>query len=34
MPYLIEAVRSYATVGEIVGNLKEVYGEANQASIL
>jgi len=34
MPYIMEAVRSYATVGEIVGKLKEVYGEAKQASIL
>ena len=30
MPYLIDVVRSYATVGEIVGVLKEVYGEAEQ----
>ena len=27
MPSLIEAVRAYATVGEICGTLKEVYGE-------
>jgi methylmalonyl-CoA mutase N-terminal domain/subunit len=32
MPYIMEAVRSYATVGEMVGKLKEVYGEAEQAS--
>lgn len=34
MPYIIDAVRSYATVGEIVGELKKVYGEAKQASII
>jgi methylmalonyl-CoA mutase N-terminal domain/subunit len=34
MPYLMDAVRSYATVGEMVEKLKEVYGEAEQASIL
>ena len=28
MPYLLDTVKSYATVGEIVGVLKEVYGEA------
>jgi len=27
MPYIIEAVRVYATLGEIMGVLKEVYGE-------
>ncbi len=34
MPSILDAVRSYATVGEIVGRLKEVYGEAKQASIV
>jgi methylmalonyl-CoA mutase N-terminal domain/subunit len=33
MPYILDAVRSYATVGEIVNKLKEVYGEARQVSI-
>ncbi len=33
MPYILEAVKSYATVGEIVGTLKEIYGEANQISV-
>jgi methylmalonyl-CoA mutase N-terminal domain/subunit len=33
MPYILEAVKSYATVGEIVGNLKEIYGEATQISV-
>ena len=27
MPYVIKAVRVYATLGEIMGTLKEVYGE-------
>jgi methylmalonyl-CoA mutase N-terminal domain/subunit len=26
MPYIIAAVRAYATVGEICGALKDVYG--------
>ena len=30
MPSLIDVVKAYATVGEIVGVLKEVYGEAEQ----
>jgi methylmalonyl-CoA mutase N-terminal domain/subunit len=30
MPYLIDAVKAYATMGEIVKVLKEVYGEAEQ----
>lgn len=33
MPYILEAVRSYATVGEIVGTMKEIYGEAQQVSV-
>jgi methylmalonyl-CoA mutase N-terminal domain/subunit len=33
MPCILDAVRSYATVGEIVSKLKGVYGEAEQASI-
>ncbi len=27
MPYLLDCVRSYSTLGEIMGTLKEVYGE-------
>jgi methylmalonyl-CoA mutase N-terminal domain/subunit len=27
MPYLIEAVRHYATLGELTALLKEVFGE-------
>jgi methylmalonyl-CoA mutase N-terminal domain/subunit len=34
MPYILDTVRAYATVGEIVGKMKEVYGEAQQASIV
>ena len=33
MPYILDAVKAYATVGEIVGTLREVYGEAQQVSI-
>ena len=29
MPYIFNAVKAYATVGEIVKQLKEVYGEAS-----
>jgi methylmalonyl-CoA mutase N-terminal domain/subunit len=27
MPYVLEAVRSYATMGEITGVLRKVYGK-------
>jgi len=27
MPYVLNAVKAYATLGEIMGVLKEVYGE-------
>ncbi len=33
MPFILDAVRAYATVGEIVGRLKEMYGEASQVSV-
>jgi methylmalonyl-CoA mutase N-terminal domain/subunit len=33
MPYLLEVVKSYATLGEIVNVLKEVYGEAPQMNV-
>jgi len=33
MPYILEAVKSDATVGEIVGEMKVIYGEAKQMSI-
>jgi methylmalonyl-CoA mutase N-terminal domain/subunit len=34
MPYILEAVRSYATLGEICGVLREVFGEYKQSVIL
>lgn len=33
MSYLIDAVRAYATVGEIVSTLKDIYGEAQHLSV-
>jgi len=33
MPFILEAVKAYATVGEIVRTLKEVYGEAQHLSV-
>jgi methylmalonyl-CoA mutase N-terminal domain/subunit len=33
MPSILDAVRSYATVGEITGQLKEIYGEASQVTV-
>lgn len=33
MPSILDAVRAYATVGEIVLHLKEIYGEATQISV-
>jgi methylmalonyl-CoA mutase N-terminal domain/subunit len=33
MPYLLEAVKAYATVGEMVGQLKSLYGEAAPAAV-
>jgi len=33
MPYLIDAVRAYATVGEICQALREVYGTYTESSI-
>ncbi len=34
MPYIIEAVRTYGTLGEICGVLREVFGEYQQTVIL
>jgi len=34
MPRFIEAVKAYATLGEIMGVLKEVYGEAGRQPVL
>jgi methylmalonyl-CoA mutase N-terminal domain/subunit len=33
MPYIVDAVRAYATVGEICDALREVYGTYTEASI-
>jgi methylmalonyl-CoA mutase N-terminal domain/subunit len=33
MSYLIDAVKAYATVGEIVSTLKDIYGEAQHLSV-
>lgn len=33
MPFLVEAVKAYATVGEMTSVLKDVYGEFNEPSI-
>jgi len=33
MPHILEAVKCYATVGEIVNVMKEIYGVAQQVSI-
>jgi len=34
MPYIIEAVRAYATLGEICGVLRQVYGEYKQPALI
>ncbi len=34
MPYIIDSVKSYATLGEICGVLREVFGEYQQSVIL
>jgi methylmalonyl-CoA mutase N-terminal domain/subunit len=34
MPYILEAVRMYATVGEICGALREVYGTYEEAAFM
>jgi len=33
MPYIVDAVRAYATVGEICEALRQVYGTYTEASI-
>jgi methylmalonyl-CoA mutase N-terminal domain/subunit len=33
MPYIIDAVRAYATVGEICTALREVYGTYTETSV-
>ena len=34
MPYLLEAVQCYATLGEICGVLRDVFGEYRQQVML
>jgi methylmalonyl-CoA mutase N-terminal domain/subunit len=34
MPYILDAVRAYATVGEICGVLKEVFGSYTETTVL
>lgn len=34
MPAILEAVRTYATLGEICGVMREVFGEYQQSVIL
>ena len=33
MPYIIDAVRAYATIGEISDALRQVYGTYTEVSI-
>jgi methylmalonyl-CoA mutase N-terminal domain/subunit len=33
MPYIIDAVKAYATVGEVCDALREVYGTYEEVSI-
>jgi methylmalonyl-CoA mutase N-terminal domain/subunit len=34
MPYILDAVRTYCTLGEICGVLREVFGEYREPVIL
>ena len=34
MPFILDAVRAYATVGEICGTLKEVFGAYTETSVV
>jgi methylmalonyl-CoA mutase N-terminal domain/subunit len=34
MPRILEAVRAYATVGEIIGLLREVWGEYTELNVI
>ena len=34
MPLIIEAAKSYATLGEIVNAMKEVFGEWNENPVI
>ena len=33
MPYILDAIREYASVGEVMNALKEVFGEYREDSI-
>jgi methylmalonyl-CoA mutase N-terminal domain/subunit len=33
MPALVEAVKAYATIGEVCGTLREVFGEYRAAAV-
>jgi len=33
MPYIMEAIREYASIGEVMTSLKEVFGEYREDSI-
>jgi methylmalonyl-CoA mutase N-terminal domain/subunit len=33
MPYIVEAVRAYATIGEICDALRQVYGTYTEVSV-
>jgi len=33
MPFILDAVRAYATVGEIAGALKDVFGGYTESSM-
>ncbi|MFN2119345.1 MAG: methylmalonyl-CoA mutase family protein, partial [Anaerolineales bacterium] len=34
MPYLLDAVRAYATLGEIIGVMKEVFGVYEESTVI
>ncbi len=34
MPYIVEAVRSYATLGEIISLMKEVFGVYEESTVI
>ena len=34
MPRILEAVKAYATVGEVIGVLREVWGEFTELNII
>ena len=34
MPYLLDAVRAYATLGEIISLMKEVFGVYEESTVI